>query len=62
MFQSSRRPPEFRAAPGREAEIAARLQEPAGAIKSRLHRARALVREYLLGPETTPPKLGAGVS
>ncbi len=30
------------------AEIAARLQEPAGAIKSRLHRARELVREYLL--------------
>ena len=29
------------------AEIAARLSEPAGAIKSRLHRARALVREYL---------------
>jgi len=29
------------------AEIAARLGEPAGAIKSRLHRARALVREYL---------------
>lgn len=29
------------------AEIAARLAEPVGAIKSRLHRARALVREYL---------------
>lgn len=29
------------------AEIAARLVEPVGAIKSRLHRARALVREYL---------------
>lgn len=30
------------------AEIAARLGEPTGAIKSRLHRARQLVREYLL--------------
>lgn len=30
------------------AEIAERLNEPAGAIKSRLHRARELVREYLL--------------
>ena len=30
------------------AEIAARLQEQAGAIKSRLHRARELVREYML--------------
>jgi RNA polymerase sigma factor (sigma-70 family) len=30
------------------AEIAARLHEPPGAIKSRLHRARELVREYLL--------------
>lgn len=30
------------------AEIANRLEEPAGAIKSRLHRARTLVREYLL--------------
>ena len=29
------------------AEIAERLTEPVGAIKSRLHRARALVREYL---------------
>lgn len=34
------------------AEIADRLEEPPGAIKSRLHRARALVREYLLGPTT----------
>lgn len=32
------------------AEIAARLDEPAGAVKSRLHRARLLVREYLLSP------------
>lgn len=31
------------------AEIAARLGEQTGAIKSRLHRARELVREYLLG-------------
>lgn len=31
------------------AEIAERLGEPAGAVKSRLHRARLLVREYLLG-------------
>lgn len=31
------------------AEIAARLGEPTGAVKSRLHRARGLVREYLLG-------------
>ncbi|WP_422596971.1 RNA polymerase sigma factor [Pseudomonas sp.] len=29
-------------------EISERLQEPVGAIKSRLHRARELVREYLL--------------
>lgn len=31
------------------AEIAERLGEPGGAVKSRLHRARLLVREYLLG-------------
>lgn len=31
------------------AEIAERLKEPSGAVKSRLHRARELVREYLLG-------------
>lgn len=30
------------------AEIAARLEQPSGAVKSRLHRARELVREYLL--------------
>ena len=29
-------------------EIAARLGEPSGAVKSRLHRARELVREYML--------------
>lgn len=33
------------------AEIAARLREEPGAVKSRLHRARELVREYLLGPD-----------
>jgi RNA polymerase sigma factor (sigma-70 family) len=32
------------------AEIAQRLGEQDGAVKSRLHRARELVREYLLGP------------
>lgn len=32
-------------------EIAERLGEQAGAIKSRLHRARQLVREYLLSPD-----------
>ena len=31
------------------AEIGARLHEPVGAVKSRLHRARQLVREYLVG-------------
>ena len=31
------------------AEIAERFDEPTGAVKSRLHRARLLVREYLLG-------------
>lgn len=38
-------------------EIAERLGEPTGAIKSRLHRARTLVREYLLGGDATiaPP-------
>jgi RNA polymerase sigma factor (sigma-70 family) len=36
------------------AEIAERLGEQVGAVKSRLHRARQLVREYLLG---TPPAL-----
>jgi RNA polymerase sigma factor (sigma-70 family) len=33
------------------AEIAQRLGEQAGAVKSRLHRARELVREYMLGSE-----------
>lgn len=32
------------------AEIAERLGEQSGAVKSRLHRARELVREYMLGP------------
>jgi RNA polymerase sigma factor (sigma-70 family) len=36
------------------AEIAERLDENAPAIKSRLHRARELVREYLLGGESAP--------
>ncbi|MBC3871667.1 RNA polymerase sigma factor [Undibacterium oligocarboniphilum] len=36
------------------AEIAERLGEQPGAVKSRLHRARELVREYLLAPETVP--------
>jgi hypothetical protein len=36
-------------------EIAERLGEPPGAVKSRLHRARALVREYLLGGDATIP-------
>lgn len=35
------------------AEIAQRLGEPAGAVKSRLHRARMLVREYLLEGDAT---------
>lgn len=33
------------------AEIAERVGESQGAIKSRLHRARELVREYMLGPD-----------
>jgi RNA polymerase sigma factor (sigma-70 family) len=33
------------------AEIATRLSEEPGAVKSRLHRARSLVREYLVGFE-----------
>lgn len=36
------------------AEIAERLGEPQGAVKSRLHRARELVREYMLGPDPAP--------
>lgn len=36
------------------AEIGERLGEQPGAIKSRLHRARSLVREYLLGPDICP--------
>jgi RNA polymerase sigma factor (sigma-70 family) len=38
------------------AEIAARLSEEPGAVKSRLHRARAMVREYLLGSEPDPAR------
>lgn len=33
------------------AEISERLGEPTGAIKSRVHRARELVREYIVGSE-----------
>ena len=36
------------------AEIALRLCEQDGAIKSRLHRARELVREYMIGPAEKP--------
>jgi RNA polymerase sigma factor (sigma-70 family) len=36
------------------AEIAKRLGEPPGAVKSRLHRARELVREYLTSPGRPP--------
>ncbi len=36
------------------AEIAERLGEQPGAVKSRLHRARQLVREYLLTPDVAP--------
>lgn len=35
-------------------EIATRLQEHSGAVKSRLHRARELVREYLLADSHVP--------
>ena len=35
------------------AEIAERLGENAPAIKSRLHRARELVREYMIGPDVS---------
>lgn len=38
------------------AEIAERLGEQGGAVKSRLHRARELVREYLLGTEAIDSK------
>ena len=34
------------------AEIAERLSEQQGAVKSRLHRARELVREYMLSPSS----------
>lgn len=36
------------------AEMADRLGEQSGAVKSRLHRARELVREYMLGTEAQP--------
>lgn len=35
------------------AEMAAQLRESPGAIKSRLHRARELIREYLLSESTS---------
>jgi len=38
------------------AEIAERLNEQQGAIKSRLHRARELVREYMLGSDMVADK------
>lgn len=38
------------------AEIAERLGEQPGAVKSRLHRARELVREYLLGADVVSRK------
>ena len=41
------------------AEIAERLGEQDGAIKSRLHRARELVREYMVGPTTVAKKTKA---
>lgn len=40
------------------AELAARLGLSIAATKSRLHRARALVREYLVGSSTREPKGG----
>ena len=40
------------------AEIAQHLHEETGAIKSRLHRARELVREYLLGPQAPAKRTG----
>jgi RNA polymerase sigma factor (sigma-70 family) len=40
-------------------EMAARLDEPPGAIKSRLHRARELVREYLMSHDSAVPAQNA---
>ena len=37
-------------------EISARLGEQPGAVKSRLHRARELVREYMLAEPCIPPR------
>ena len=42
------------------AEIAQKSGEQAAAIKSRLHRARALVREYMLRAETTTKPQASG--
>lgn len=39
-------------------EISLRLVEQPGAVKSRLHRARELVREYMMGPSEEPSRLG----
>ncbi len=36
-----------------EITIAERFGEPASAVKRRLHRARELVREYMLGPDAS---------
>lgn len=41
-------------------EMAERLNEPAGAIKSRLHRARELVREYLVNHDSEAPSQPVG--
>ncbi|RTL47407.1 MAG: RNA polymerase sigma factor [Rhodocyclaceae bacterium] len=41
------------------AEIAERLGEPPGAVKSRLHRARELVREYMLSSGNSGKRLPA---
>ena len=38
------------------ADIAQRLGEQPGAVKSRLHRARELVREYMLGSDASDKK------
>lgn len=39
-------------------EISLRLGEQPGAVKSRLHRARELVREYMMAPSEEPSRLG----
>jgi len=42
------------------AEMAQRLGENHAAVKSRLHRARELVREYLVGAPPVPPRRAGG--